>query len=269
MSEWLKEHAWKAKWPKITERYRNTLLRNRFNDLPPPDAPRRDSVNVCIRRRFRAHLTQFLHSSRFRLPRPVSLDANFFRLTMAASCERVRECSSHRHGFQPCRTRDRASRRRDAGRWHVRGLHRAHGRSAALRQPTARRAPASHRSPRVREGTRRSIASRGRRVCRRESSDRRRSVLQPSRIHCSSGSCVWSSAPAASASTSTQRALRLSPMEHHSIGDQNGISSSSNARSRSPRRDTPRRVGLGGGGIAGIGEIGAPVSSAFAIARSS
>jgi len=139
MSEWLKEHAWKAKWPKITERYRNTLLRNRFNDLPPPDAPRCDSVNVCIRRRFRAHLTQFLHSSRFRLPRPVSLDANFFRLTMAASCERVRECSSHRHGSQPCRTRDRASRRRDAGPLRVPGLRRPHGRSAAPHRPTARR----------------------------------------------------------------------------------------------------------------------------------
>ena len=59
MSEWLKEHAWKAKRPTITERYRNTSLHNRFNDLSPPDAPRCDSVNLCIRRRFRAHLTQF------------------------------------------------------------------------------------------------------------------------------------------------------------------------------------------------------------------
>jgi hypothetical protein len=59
------------------------------------------------------------------------------------------------------------------------------------------------------------------------------------------------------------------PLERRSIGDQNGISSSSYARSRTPRRDQSRRVGLGGGGIAGIGEIGVRVSSAFAIARSS
>jgi hypothetical protein len=38
-SECLKAHAWKAIWPKITERYRNTSLRNRFNDLPAQDAP--------------------------------------------------------------------------------------------------------------------------------------------------------------------------------------------------------------------------------------
>jgi len=67
MSEWLKEHAWKAILARLTERHRNTSLRNRFNDLPPPDAPRCDSVNLCIRRRFRSHLTQFLHSIRFHL----------------------------------------------------------------------------------------------------------------------------------------------------------------------------------------------------------
>jgi len=38
MSEWLKEHAWKAIRENITKRYRNSLLRNRFNNLPPRDA---------------------------------------------------------------------------------------------------------------------------------------------------------------------------------------------------------------------------------------
>jgi hypothetical protein len=63
MSEWLKEHAWKAKWPTVTEQHRNTALRNRFNDLPSQDAPRCDSVKVGILRRFRPHLTQFLHNA--------------------------------------------------------------------------------------------------------------------------------------------------------------------------------------------------------------
>jgi predicted nucleic acid-binding protein len=50
------------------------------------------------------------------------------------------------------------------------------------------------------------------------------------------------------------------------IGNQNGISSSSSFR-RVPAR--PRAAGRGGTGIPGIGEIGAPLSSAFAISRSS
>jgi hypothetical protein len=47
--------------------YRNTSLRNRFNNLPLEDAPCCDSVSVRILRRFRAHLTQFLHSSQLHL----------------------------------------------------------------------------------------------------------------------------------------------------------------------------------------------------------
>ena len=35
MSEWSKEHAWKAILARLTERHRNTLSHNRFNDLPP------------------------------------------------------------------------------------------------------------------------------------------------------------------------------------------------------------------------------------------
>jgi catechol 2,3-dioxygenase-like lactoylglutathione lyase family enzyme len=34
MSEWLKEHAWKAKPAGRTERHQNTSSRNQFNDLP-------------------------------------------------------------------------------------------------------------------------------------------------------------------------------------------------------------------------------------------
>jgi len=33
MSEWLKEHAWKAIVATITKRYQNTSLRNQFSDL--------------------------------------------------------------------------------------------------------------------------------------------------------------------------------------------------------------------------------------------
>ena len=66
-ASWFKEARLEAKRPTITERYRNTSLRNRFNDLLPPDAPRCDSVDLGIPRRFRAHLTQFLHSSQLHL----------------------------------------------------------------------------------------------------------------------------------------------------------------------------------------------------------
>jgi len=54
MSEWFKEQAWKAILAMRTKRRRNTSQRNRFNDLHQQDAPRCDSVNVRIRRRFRA-----------------------------------------------------------------------------------------------------------------------------------------------------------------------------------------------------------------------
>ena len=38
MSEWLKEHAWKAILPSSTKRYPNTSVRNRFKSLPLQDA---------------------------------------------------------------------------------------------------------------------------------------------------------------------------------------------------------------------------------------
>jgi hypothetical protein len=50
--------------------------------------------------------------------------------------------------------------------------------------------------------------------------------------------------------------------------DQKGISSST-AGSRSPRRENAGRLARGGGGSPGIAEIGAPMSSALAIPRSS
>jgi len=34
MSEWLKEHAWKAKSVTLTEQHPNTSSRDRFNDFP-------------------------------------------------------------------------------------------------------------------------------------------------------------------------------------------------------------------------------------------
>jgi hypothetical protein len=72
MSEWLKEHAWKSKRARNTEQHRNTSLRDRFNKLPPRNAPRCDSVSVGILRRFRPHLTQFLHSSQLHLSQHVA-----------------------------------------------------------------------------------------------------------------------------------------------------------------------------------------------------
>ena len=63
MSEWLKEHAWKATRAILTESHQNTRPRIPINRLPPKRVLRCDAVNVGIRRRFRAHLTQFLHNS--------------------------------------------------------------------------------------------------------------------------------------------------------------------------------------------------------------
>ena len=63
MSEWLKEHAWKAILAIRTKRHRNTSSRTRFNDLLSQDAARCASVNDGIRSWFRKHLTQF---TRFR-----------------------------------------------------------------------------------------------------------------------------------------------------------------------------------------------------------
>jgi hypothetical protein len=37
MSEWLKEHAWKAILAMLTEEYENISSRNRFNNLRTPD----------------------------------------------------------------------------------------------------------------------------------------------------------------------------------------------------------------------------------------
>ena len=59
MSEWLKEHAWKAILATLTKQHRNTSLRNQFNDLPSHDARRCDSVTSV----FVAAFEPTLHSS--------------------------------------------------------------------------------------------------------------------------------------------------------------------------------------------------------------
>src|SRR5204863_9534525 len=59
----MKEHAWKTIPAIITKQYRNTSPSNRFNDFLPQNASRCEPVNVGVCRRFRGHLTQFLHSS--------------------------------------------------------------------------------------------------------------------------------------------------------------------------------------------------------------
>ena len=62
MSEWSKEHAWKAISATPIKRHRNTSSRNRFSDFPPQNASRCEPVNVAVFQRFRGDLTQFLHS---------------------------------------------------------------------------------------------------------------------------------------------------------------------------------------------------------------
>lgn len=82
--------------------------------------------------------------------------------------------------------------------------------------------------------------------------------------------------PTGSAKRSSSQGVRSRSTEPHSKpmtadrwkGSQKGLSSSNEA-SRSSCRLRERRPGRGGSGIAGRGEIGAPVSSACAMSRSS
>jgi Arc/MetJ-type ribon-helix-helix transcriptional regulator len=67
MSEWLKEHAWKATRASITKQYRDTSIRNQFNGLRLPELRRCEAVNVGVDRWFDPLLTQFLHSFPFDL----------------------------------------------------------------------------------------------------------------------------------------------------------------------------------------------------------
>jgi hypothetical protein len=67
MSEWLKEHAWKAIPTSLTERHQHTSLRIRFNELRLEDAPGYHAINVSVFRGIGPHLTQFLHSSELHL----------------------------------------------------------------------------------------------------------------------------------------------------------------------------------------------------------
>jgi hypothetical protein len=52
MSEWLKEHAWKAISASGTERHQDTSLRIRFNELRLENARRCDAVNSGICRQY-------------------------------------------------------------------------------------------------------------------------------------------------------------------------------------------------------------------------
>ena len=63
----MKEHVWKTNPATLTEWYRNTSSRNRFNDFPPQNASQCEPVNAAVRQRFRGDLTQFLHSSHVHL----------------------------------------------------------------------------------------------------------------------------------------------------------------------------------------------------------
>ena len=67
MSEWLKEHAWKAILAAFTEQHPGIATRKRINGLLPSSARRCDAVFFQVLRGFRARLTQFLHSSRSHL----------------------------------------------------------------------------------------------------------------------------------------------------------------------------------------------------------
>src|SRR5678816_2760578 len=50
MSEWLKEHAWKAIRARRIEQHRDTSTRNRLNDFHQRDALSCDAVNRAVRR---------------------------------------------------------------------------------------------------------------------------------------------------------------------------------------------------------------------------
>src|SRR5438552_12820623 len=68
MAEWLKAHAWKAKQATDVKELRRTLSRIDARTWLSKDITRCDSVSFGIGGRFSSHLTQFLHSSGFRLP---------------------------------------------------------------------------------------------------------------------------------------------------------------------------------------------------------
>jgi hypothetical protein len=57
--------------------------RNQFKDFPPHDESRCEPVNVGVRRRFRPHLTQFLHSSQLHLLLYVTV---FFGTLIETTC---------------------------------------------------------------------------------------------------------------------------------------------------------------------------------------
>jgi len=111
MAEWLKAHAWKAISATLTERHRNTSSRNQFTDLQPRDATPCEPVNIGVRRRFRLHLTQFLHSSQAHLVACVAMfvDASIRRAPRSAS----RTPSGLGGDVQSCMRRQQLEMRRE------------------------------------------------------------------------------------------------------------------------------------------------------------
>src|SRR2546425_10161542 len=69
MSEWLKEHAWKAKRASGTKRCRSTLTHTRSATYLPRLIIRCASVNLSVDRGFRHHLSQSYHNHCFDLER--------------------------------------------------------------------------------------------------------------------------------------------------------------------------------------------------------
>jgi hypothetical protein len=64
MSEWFKEHAWKANPERLTERYRDTALNKGFNDFRSRRVPRCEALNHDISRPLELTLHSFYTISR-------------------------------------------------------------------------------------------------------------------------------------------------------------------------------------------------------------
>ena len=65
MSEWLKEHAWKANSGAPTKPHRPTSTHREISQLRLADVPRCNNAIVRVRRDLSTCLTQFLHNSDF------------------------------------------------------------------------------------------------------------------------------------------------------------------------------------------------------------
>ena len=65
MSEWLKEHAWKAKLARNAEEYAEPSTRTPSTNSPLGDIPQCDPVTVHILGGFQAHVSQSYHNRLF------------------------------------------------------------------------------------------------------------------------------------------------------------------------------------------------------------